>query len=311
MTTGSPSTLFANAQVQAAPLPVLLARRHVLLALALAALGVLATLDAWRDIWSIAWGNEEASQVLLVPLIAAWLVYVRRGRIAGLTRGAAWAGPAVVAAGWGLRYVGDARLWQSVWHLGAVAVVLGCALTALGGRAAGRFLPAVLVLALLVPVPARARVAVTVPLQTATARATEAVFGTFGTGLERSGNLLTVNGVDVSVAEACSGMRMTYALGLVAYAMVFATPLRPWARAAVLGCAPLFAVTCNVVRLVPTVWAYGSLPTANADAVHDAGGWVMLFIGYFLLVGLVGAMEWLGLPVMRPRGLSQRREVLA
>lgn len=272
-------------------------RRHVLGAAALAGAGVLATLDAWSDLAWRATHDEEASHVLLVPLIAAWLVYVRRSRLARVRPGGFWVGPALVAAGGFLYWYGDTYFNWAAWHLGAVAVALGAGLTTLGADALRRFLPAVLVLAFMVPLPGRVRSALAQPLQTATARVTQTVLEGAGSEAVRSGNLLSINGVDVTVAEACAGMRMTHALLLVSYAFAFATPLRWWVRALVIALSPVFAVLCNVLRLIPTVWSYGEFSADVADAVHDLGGWVMLFVGYFLLTGLVRAMEWLDVPI--------------
>ncbi len=263
----------------------------------LVVLGVLACFDAWSDLLWRAYYDQESSHILLVPFVAAWLVYVRRGRIAGCRRRGLWVGPALVAAGWGLYAGGDAVFVQMAWHLGAVVVAVGCGLTLLGRDAVVKFLPAVLALAFMVPPTARLRQAVALPLQRVTATVTQEALGLLGSGAERSGNLLTINGRDVTVAEACSGMRSTTALLLVSYAFAFATPLRLWVRALVIAASPVFAVACNVIRLVPTVWAYGSLSPASADAVHSGGGWVMLIVGFLLLTGVVRLLEWLDVPV--------------
>ena len=53
---------------------------HPLLLVILSVLGVLATLDAWQDIYRIAMKDEESSHIFLVPIVIAWLIWVRRGR---------------------------------------------------------------------------------------------------------------------------------------------------------------------------------------------------------------------------------------
>ena len=276
-------------------------RWHLLAAVLLAGFAGWACADAWGDLLFLATNDPEASHVLLVPLIAAWLVYVRRGRLAGVRARGFWVGPAVVLGGAAVYFVGDWQFIQMAWHLGAVVVVVGAALTALGRDAMVKFLPAVLALGFMVPISARLRQAVALPLQRVTATVTQEVLGAFDKGAARSGNLLSINGHDVTVAEACSGMRSTAALVLVSYAFAFATPLRPWVRGLVIALSPVLAVTCNVIRLVPTVWGYGHLDAATADAVHSAGGWVMLFVGYFLLIGIVRGLELLGVPVAPKR----------
>jgi exosortase len=158
---------------------------------------------------------------------------------------------------------------------------------------------ALLVLAFLVPVPGTIRQSVAVPLQTATASVTQAIFEIAGMPIERSGNLLTINHVDVAVAEACNGMRMVFALVLVSYAFAFSLPLRQSVRIVVLAASPLAAILCNVIRLVPTIWLYGYGPSSVASQFHDLAGWLMLPVAFGLLLGIVRVLRWALLPVGR------------
>ena len=73
---------------------------EILAVLALIGAGVAATWDAWSDILWIATRDEEQSHVLLVPVVAAWLVWMRRGRLRNCPRDKRWVGPVVVAAPW-------------------------------------------------------------------------------------------------------------------------------------------------------------------------------------------------------------------
>src|SRR5581483_11008266 len=91
-----------------------LSLRRVLLGAAFAVVGILAALDAWQDIYHIAMRDQEASHVFLVPVVAAYLVWVRRGRMRHVRVSGTWIGPAFIAAGWLIYHVGDAKYWQSV-----------------------------------------------------------------------------------------------------------------------------------------------------------------------------------------------------
>ena len=55
--------------------------RHVGLAGLMGALAVWVTLPAWQDIFLIAKTDEENSHIFLVPLVAMYLVWVRRFRL--------------------------------------------------------------------------------------------------------------------------------------------------------------------------------------------------------------------------------------
>lgn len=258
---------------------------------------VLLSFDAWADLLYLAWRDEESSHAFLVPVVAAWLVWVRRGRLRYCPPRTSWVGPAIVFAGWMLYSLGDTFLVQSFYHAGAVVMAVGCLITVAGHRLLMDFFPAFLGLAFLVPIPGSVRQQIAVPLQRATAAATQHVFELMGITVERAGNLLSINGSDVAIAEACNGMRMVFALLLVSYAFAFGTPLRWYVRLLVIVATPLTAIACNVIRLVPTVWLYGHASTGTAETFHDLGAWVMLLASFLVLMGILRLMRWAMVPV--------------
>ena len=270
---------------------------HLVWAVCLAVAGVIVTREPLQDLLRIALKDEEASQALLVPIVFAWLVWARRGRLRHCRPVGQWVGPVIAATGAAFCLVGEARLIESFWHGGAVMVVVGCLLTVLGKEVLRDFLPAFLILVFLVPVPGRIRQSLAVPLQSSTARVTQGVCVLAGMEVLRSENLLHINGVDGAISEACNGMRMTFALVLVSFAFALTTPLRGYVRVLVVLLSPLSAVVANVIRLVPTVWVYGSYETSRAELFHDLSGWLMLFVAFLALMGIVRLLRWLAVPV--------------
>jgi exosortase len=266
-----------------------------LMVLATAAIAL--TWDAWRDMARLAMRDEESSHILLVPLVVFWLAWVRRSRLRHCRRIGTWVGPVIAAVGAGCYVLGDTLLMQSVWHGGAVLLLVGACLTIWGREVLVSFLPVFVVLVFLIPVPGRVRQAIAIPLQTATASATQEVCAVVGLPVERSGNLLRINGVEVAVAEACNGMRMTFALMLVSYAFAFSTPLKGYVRVLLIGLSPLSAIACNVIRLVPTLWVFGNWSEETAELFHDLSGWVMLFAAFLLLMSVIRLLRWAAVPV--------------
>jgi exosortase len=269
----------------------------VLAAAALAAGAVFCMRETWADILNIATTDDEASQIYLVPIVAAWLLWVRRARLRGLTPSQTWIGPAFIVVGWTLNQLGDKFLVQSMWHFGAVVVVVGAILSVAGAGFFLRFLPVFASLCFLVPVPGRVRQAIAIPLQTATAEVTRVSLDTFGVDVERVGNMLRINHRDVMVVEACNGLRMVFALTLVSYAFAYGVPLRNWIRVLIVLLSPVTAIVFNVLRLVPTVWAFGSYSEAVAQTVHDLSAWIMLPVAFLSLLGLMKLLRWAQVPI--------------
>ncbi len=272
---------------------------RLLAGLILMVLAVLATADAWSDLVTIGLRDEEASHIILVPIVAAWLVWVRRERLRHCPSRGHLFGPFVCAVGWFLYSFGDLHLIQAFWHAGAVIVVMGCFLSVAGTEVFFRFFPAFAVLAFLVPVPGMIRQEVAIPLQTATADVTQKVMEVIGIAVERTGSALVINGKKILIAEACNGLRMVTALFLVSIAFAYGTPLRWYARFLIVALSPVSAILCNVIRLVPTVWLYGNYPDHVAKTFHDLSGWIMLPVSFLILMGVIRALRWALVPVHR------------
>lgn len=263
----------------------------------LGVLGFIVTFAAWADIYQIAIKDEEASHIFLVPLVMAWLIWVRRGRFRHCQPRGTLIGPVLVALGWAISTWGYRHAVQSFWHGGAVLVVVGCVLSALGWDVLMRFLPAFVLLVFLVPIPGMIRQQIAIPLQQATAQVTQVLFDLFGLPIERSGNMLSINGTAVEIAEACNGLRMVFALVLVSYGFAFGEPLRNYVRGLIIAASPLSAILCNVIRMVPTLWLYGYGSRTMADGFHNLAGWVMLALAFMMLMGIIRLLRWAYIPV--------------
>jgi len=260
--------------------------RTALLAALVAALAIAITHDVWRDMLTFSLKDEESGYIPMVPVVMAILVWTRRNAIAQATISHNWLGTLLIAMGWAAWSIGYRYNRHVLWYGGADLMALGGAVTILGKDALFKFLPAVGALVFLVPVFNGRRHQISGPLELMTAQVTQAICETLHMNVARQGNLLLVNGVEVAVAEACNGMRMVFTLVLVCYLYAFALPMRWYGRALVLALSPLIAMICNVSRLVPTAWVYGHASQAIANQFHDASGWLMLAVGFLILMGI-------------------------
>jgi exosortase len=274
----------------------------ILSAIGFGVVAVAITHTTWEDILKWALDDPESGQVLLTPFAFIILVLARRKAPATMARfeaprkqnpAAVWLpGPLLVAIGWVAWSVGFFHNHDLLWHGGAVCMMVGAATTLLGAAALIRFWPAFLVLAFLVPVTGLGRLYVSGPLQVVTARATQALCEVTGATVSRHGSVLRINGHEVAIAEGCNGLRLVWPLFLTCYLFAFITQMRPWVRALVLASSPVIAVAANVLRLAPTIWAYGHWDAHSAAVLHDVSGWVMLIVSFLTLVGLARMIRW-------------------
>jgi len=278
---------------------------HLLGAIIMAIIGVIITFDAWREIYLYAVRDEDASHIFIVLPVALWLIWVRRMRFRHVRPSGRIIGPILALAGWAIGSYGFNHQGMFYYHVGALLVVLGCIFSVLGKNVLFRFFPAVAVLMFIMPVPGEIRQEIGLPLQAGTARIAQLMLEIMGVTTEVSGNQLSINGVPVTIAEACNGMRMVFPLFLIGYAFGFGLPLKNFVRWSILIFSPLVALACNVLRTLPVIWLYGHGPKSVADSFHDYSGWLMLPIAFLLLLAIIRLMKWAMLPVTRYTLASQ------
>jgi len=265
----------------------------------LVAAAVVAALPAWSDILFLASKDEEQSHIWLAIPVAAWLGWMRRKRLRRIQPSLCWLGPVAAIACIVVARLGFARGYDLFWHAGAVGLALAGVLSIWGLPAMWRLAPAFAALAFLMPIPGRIRTNIAIPLQQISAQWTQVLLEVFGFAVERSGNVLLINGESVAVAEACNGMRMVSALLLVGFAFVFSSPMRWSGRIFILAISPAVALLINVLRLTATTLLYGYADHDLASGLHDLSGWLSLplAMGVFWLVFLL--LRWLELPLAR------------
>lgn len=268
-----------------------------LLLTGLVAIAVAAMWGIWVDIFRFALRSQEQSHILLAPAIVGWLIWTRRHRLRRLRPERSLLGPVVIAAGIGLAAFGFHNGYEIGQHVGAILTLVGAVLTVLGTQFLWKFLPALGALIFLMPVPGRVRAPIAQHLQEYSAAFVHWGLDLVGVPVTRAGNLLTINGFDVQVAEACNGMRMVSALALVTFAFVFSIPMRNEVRLALLALSPVVAFVCNILRLAPTVLFYGYASPGAAELFHDASGWGILLVALTMLWGVVATLRWLEAPI--------------
>ncbi len=250
------------------------------------------------DIWTVGAGRAEQSHIFLAPLVCAWLLWLRRSRLRSVRVAPSLWGPVLIALGWTASWLSIETDTLVIWHGSVIVTLVGCVVTMTGLLPIKLFAPAVVALFFVIPVPGVIRTQIAGPLQEMATAITQVLLELIGVPTTRLGNVLTINGEQVAVGEACNGMRMVFALGVTIYAFVFSVPLRPSMRVILLAISPLLALACNVVRLIPTTVIFGYGSAEQARVFHDASGWIMLPIALFMLLGVLRLTRWIDLPIM-------------
>jgi len=237
----------------------------------------------YRLVWQWA-TNEDMGHGFFVPVVAGFIVWQRRRKLAEIPRE-----PNV----WGLVLVIYASLQALAATLGAelftarIAFILAVTGTVLylGGKAWVKALSFPLLLLLfMVPIPQILYARLTLSLQFLASQLAEGLITLVGIPVIRTGNLLELPHDTLNVVEACSGIRSLISLTFLSLVYAYFTDKRVWMRWALLGATIPIAIFANAIRVAIT----GMLTEVNTELArglfHEIEGYIVFIIALISLV---------------------------
>src|SRR5665213_1905589 len=159
--------------------------------------------------------DERYTQILLVPFLSGFLIWMRRERILVGSRYRPGIGVPVVLGGAALGLVrgwwpAEADLPAAI--LAMLLVWIGIAVFCYGTLLLRRALFPLLLLLLMIPIPASIMNWTVVELQKGSADMTAVLFKLVAVPYFRSGFRFALPGIDIEIAEECSGIRSSLSL---------------------------------------------------------------------------------------------------
>ena len=229
------------------------------------------------ELWQIWMRSDEYSSGLLVPFIAAAIVWSRRHQIRqGRISPSIW-GILLFLAAQALRTLGLFFMYHSVERLSLVVSIAAFPLLLFGARIFRKLATTLLFLCLMLPLPKSLEASITLPLQTYATSSAVFSLETIGYEVTREGNIIHLGETDVAVAEACNGLRMVTAF-LIIMGLVVLIANRHWCEKFILLLSTLpVALACNTLRLAITAVAFTRLHGDYWEKIfHDFGGYAMM-----------------------------------
>ena len=260
-------------------------KRRWLLFVAWLACSILLSWTAFAALLRYSFGNDDASHILLIPLISAWLMFIDRRRIftslsSDVVTGLALLLPGITVVVWSIRIQSP-----SLCAFGLVIVWIAGFALAFGREAlkAARF--PLMFLFLFIPLPEALLSRVVYFLQKGSTEISALLFGLTPLPVLREGFVFHLPRFSIEVARECSGIRSSIAL-LVLAILVGHFYLRTWWKQLVFVLAG-FAVMIvkNGIRIVTlTMLASYVDPGFLYGNLHHEGGVVFFMIGLLLMV---------------------------
>lgn len=232
-----------------------------------------------------------SSQTVLVPFIAAYLVWDKRAKIFAQPKYAAFTGVAMALAGCllfftAVVYAGPGAVFtNAAVRLLGVLLMFGGAFVGLFGAAAFRAagFPFFL-LFLMLPLPATWADRIIEYLQAQSTTLSYDLFSLLGVPVYREGFILRLPGVSIEVAKECSGINSSVALLLTALLVAWETLHTTWRRLFLVLLTVPLSIVKNAVRIV--ILTLGSIyitPAFLTGRLHHEGGFVFFVLALALV----------------------------
>src|SRR5262245_58089782 len=250
--------------------------------------------------------RPEYSHGLLIPFIAAFLIWQRRGTT-GIQRVAGgWLGPAVVVLGLALWGIGRLSAINAVSQYALVVMLYGVAIAIVGAAAFRRLWAPMVMLLLAVPLPAFFYNNLSSQLQLVSSAFGVWLMRLFGISVYLSGNVIDLGHFQMQVVEACDGLRYLFPLMTLGFIVAYFFRAPVWQRVLVFLSSVPITILMNSVRIAMIgVFAdFGNTSLAEG-LLHELQGWVIFMASGALLL----AETWLLVKLTVPGG--SWRDVLA
>ena len=262
------------------------------------------------DVWGLWMRSDEFSSGLLVPFLAAYILWSRRNRFTGLE-----AKPVIIVGVLGFVFAQFVRLFGTYYMYGSLerfSIVLSISaivLMVLGWEFFRKAFSVLLFLLLMLPWPNQVQSAVTRPLQGWATNSAVFCLEMIGYNVIQEGNIIRLGDTTVAVAEACNGLRMITAFFVIIGLIVLLVERSWWEKLLVLAsCLPI-ALLCNTIRLALTSIAFTFLEGRKWETVfHDFGGYAMMPLALAIAVGEFWVLKALTTP---PQETQTRQIVTA
>ena len=260
-------------------------------------LGLAVVAWMYRDIF--AWMLERWSTVdddshgFFVPVFSAFVLWLNRDRFrVSADRLSLPLGAGLLLGGLLLRIAGLYLNVRTFEALSLIPMVIGIA-AVVGGRSLARWVtPAALFLVFMIPLPGVLAGQLSGVLQWVATGVSTFSLQTLGVPAVADGNIISLSTGQIGVAEACSGLRMLYAFVALCVGACLVID-RSWLEKGIIaGAAIPIAIVANCIRITATGLAYEHASPEMAEHIfHDVAGWLMMPLGFVLLMICLALMD--------------------
>jgi exosortase D (VPLPA-CTERM-specific) len=230
-------------------------------------------------------GHPEYSHGIIIPFIAAFLVWQRRDQIERIPFTGSWVGLLLALFGAGLAVIGKLSTLFTVEHYSVIITLYGLVLALTGWRVFRLLCVPLLILIFMVPLPDFLYFNLSVQLQLLSSKIGVWFIRLLGISVYLEGNLIDLGTYKLQVAEACSGLRYLFPLMTIGFLIAYFFKAAFWKRAVLFLSSIPITILMNSFRvgMIGVMVEHWGVQMAEGF-LHEFQGWVMFMAGGALMV---------------------------
>ena len=270
-------------------------RTLVCAAIIVAGLSVLPFWDGLARMWEGWAASPEDSFGVLIPPVAAFLMWQQKDRLERIPFSGSWWGIAVILFGGACLVVGQLGTVFAIVQFAYVITLYGLFLAFLGTRAFRVIAVPLLILLFMIPLPQFVVANLSTELQLLSSQIGVFVIRLFGISVFLEGNVIDLGGYKLQVAEACSGLRYLFPLMTIGFLMAYFYKGALWKRILLFLSSIPITVFMNSLRIgiIGVTVEHWGIDMADGF-LHEFQGWMIFMISALLMVAEIALLNRIG-----------------
>jgi exosortase D (VPLPA-CTERM-specific) len=292
-----------------------------------AAAGILSLWLFWDGISVMAeWWvtNPEYSHCVLIPPIAAFLIWQQKDRLERIPFDGSWWGVVLVLIGGGMLVLGQLATIYALVQYAYLVTLYGLVLAFTGSRVFRRLAMPMLILVFMIPLPQFLLNNLSTKLQLLSSELGVWFMRLFDISVYLEGNVIDLGGYKLQVAEACDGLRYLFPLMTLGLLMAYFYKGAMWKRVTVFLSGIPITLIMNSLRIGTIGFMVEHWGITMAEGfLHEFQGWMVFMLSAALLLGEIALLNRIGrevgtwrqlfgveFPAPTPAGLASRKRPL-
>jgi exosortase D (VPLPA-CTERM-specific) len=251
--------------------------------------------DGLARMWGWWLDAPEYSHGLLIPPVAAFLMWQQKDRLEKVDFSGSWWGPVLVLLGGFLLVLGQLATIFTLVQYAYLVTLCGLVLAFTGTRAFRFLAVPLLILLFMIPLPQFVLANLSTKLQLLSSQIGVWFMRLLGISVFVEGNVIDLGGYKLQVAEACDGLRYLFPLMTLGFLMAYFYKGAVWKRAVLFLSSIPITVIMNSLRVgtIGVMVEHWGISMAEGF-LHEFQGWAVFMASAALMLGEIAILNRIG-----------------